>query len=156
MYDGKIKTMIKRAFINTAIVLGIAITLLVSCQKEEDTDEFILTTDTVKVIAFNSAICGGNILSDGGLDIIARGICWDTIPEPTIDDNISVDTNGTGKFTSTLTRLLPNTVYYVRAYAKSITDTYYGQEVSFATMNKTIELSFCTIVLLLYTLNGRS
>ncbi len=41
--------------------------------------------------------------------------------------------NGTGTFTSNLTNLLPNTTYFVRAYATNSVGTAYGNQVSFST-----------------------
>jgi uncharacterized protein (TIGR02145 family) len=44
---------------------------------------------------------------------------------------------GTGSFTSSFTGLVPNTTYYVRAYATNSAGTGYGNEVSFTTAGTT-------------------
>lgn len=75
---------------------------------------------------------GGNITSDGGAQITARGVCWATHKEPTIDDNKTEDGTGAGEFTSEITGLTEGTVYYLRAYATNAIGTVYGEEKPFA------------------------
>ena len=96
-----------------------------------------LSTDTISAVTQNTAVCGGNITSDNGLEVTARGVCWSLKPNPTTKDSISKDAAGTGKFKSQLTNLLPDTVYYVRAYATNNDGTAYGLQVTFRTL-KTI------------------
>ena len=75
---------------------------------------------------------GGNITNDGGSEIIARGVCWATHKEPTINDNKTEDGTGSGEFTSEITGLSEGTVYYLRAYATNAMGTVYGEEKPFA------------------------
>jgi hypothetical protein len=90
-----------------------------------------VTTANVTNIAATSATSGGNVTDEGGAPVTARGVCWSTIPSPTIADNFTVDGSGGGAFTSTLTGLSPLTIYYVRAYATNLFGTVYGQEIQF-------------------------
>ena len=98
-----------------------------------------VTTNDVTNITSSSATCGGNVTSDGNTIVTSRGVCWGTYPNPTINDNKTVDGNGTGSFTSNLTNLTENTTYYVRAYATNEKGTSYGEEKSFKTMEKTVD-----------------
>jgi uncharacterized protein (TIGR02145 family) len=94
-----------------------------------------ISTNAPGDIAPNSAKSGGNISSDGGAQITARGIVWSTSPNPTISlSTKTTDGSGTGSFSSTLTGLTSNTLYYVRAYATNSVGTAYGNEVSFTTV----------------------
>ena len=43
--------------------------------------------------------------------------------------------NGLGSFTSNLSGLTANTTYYIRAYAINGVGTFYGNEISFTTLN---------------------
>ena len=79
--------------------------------------------------------CGGEVVENGGSDVIARGVCWSTEHNPTVADAHSSDGTGLGTFTSNLTNLSPNTTYYVRAYATNSAGTSYGMEVSFTTLS---------------------
>jgi len=90
-----------------------------------------ITTTAVTNIAPLSAKSGGNILSDGGASITARGVCWSTSAHPTTSNFKTSDSIGTGSFTSTLTPLASQTLYYVRAYATNSYGTAYGNEITF-------------------------
>jgi hypothetical protein len=94
----------------------------------------VLTTAAVTNIAANTATCGGNITSDGGSAITARGVCWNSAPTPTIADSKTIDGTGSGSFISSMTGLTGNVTYYVRAYATNIAGTAYGNEVIFTTI----------------------
>ena len=92
----------------------------------------ILTTNSIQSVTSSSAISGGNITSDGGGTITARGVCWSTRPNPTVAlSTKTIDGTGTGSFSSNLTGLSPITTYYLRAYAINQVGTAYGNEISF-------------------------
>lgn len=95
----------------------------------------IITTITVTNITTNSATGGGNVTSEGGSLVTERGVCWSTSQNPTIADNKTSDGTGTGSFTSSITGLSPNTIYYVRAYATNSSGTNYGDQLSFTTIH---------------------
>jgi uncharacterized protein (TIGR02145 family) len=92
-----------------------------------------LTTAAITSITQTSSVSGGNITSDNGAPILARGICWSTSVNPTTADNKTIDGADIGNFVSNLTGLIGNTLYYVRAYATNSVGTQYGNQVSFAT-----------------------
>jgi hypothetical protein len=94
----------------------------------------VLATADITEITETTAKCGGNISSDGGDTIIARGVCWSTNPTPTVADNKTTDGAGAGGFASFIIDLTASTTYYVRAYATNSAATGYGNEVSFATL----------------------
>jgi hypothetical protein len=105
----------------------------VRCLLGEAINAPVVETDSVTGITSTSAISGGNVFSDGGATVTSRGICWDTLPNPTIEDSITIDGDGTGSFISNITGLKLNTKYYVRAYATNSVGTAYGEEFSFKT-----------------------
>lgn len=100
-----------------------------------------VTTYPISNITFKSATGGGEVLSDGGAPVIARGVCWGAAPSPTITDGHTIDGIGLGAFTSGLTGLTGNTTYYVRAYATNSVGTTYGNEVSFTTLEPPINIA---------------
>lgn len=95
-----------------------------------------VTTDSVIDIIStnNSAVSGGEVISDGGATVTARGVCWSTVPDPTLEDDHTLDGSGTGTFVSYLTGLNGDTQYYVRAYATNSVGTSYGNQVTFTTL----------------------
>jgi hypothetical protein len=92
-----------------------------------------VTTTAVTSITATTASGGGNVISDGGAAVTARGVCWSTSPNPTIADSYTTNGTGTGVFTSSITGLTPGTTYYVRAYATNSIGTAYGNPITFTT-----------------------
>lgn len=93
-----------------------------------------ITTNIISNLSENSANSGGIIVSDGGSNIIAKGIVWNTQPNPTINLNTkTIDGSGNSTFTSTLINLIKGTTYYVRSYATNSLGTVYGNEIIFLT-----------------------
>ena len=93
-----------------------------------------VTTSAITGITQTTANCGGDVTDDGGSTVIARGICWNTVVDPTIANSKTVDGNGTGSYSSSMTALTANTTYYVRAYAITLNGTGYGNEITFKTL----------------------
>jgi hypothetical protein len=91
----------------------------------------VAPTTAATNITSTSATSGGNVTSDGGSDIIARGVCWSTSANPTTSDSKTTDVGTIGTFTSSLTGLTAATLYYVRAYATNAGGTSYGTQQSF-------------------------
>ena len=94
----------------------------------------VLSTTAASAITITSASSGGNITSDGGFAVTARGVCWSTALNPTTADSHTLNATGTGIFTSSLTGLLQNTTYHVRSYATSGIGTFYGNDLTFTTL----------------------
>ncbi len=92
-----------------------------------------LTTNVATSVTNIAAISGGNISSDGGTPVTARGICWSTSPNPTVANDTTRNGVGTGSFISNMTGLLGSTTYYVRAYAVNTTGVAYGNQITFTT-----------------------
>jgi len=83
----------------------------------------IVITYGLSAVKGVSAMLKDSVIYNGGSNIIIQGLCWNTSPNPSIANSItSLDT---------IKILLPNTVYYVRAYASNIAGTAYGNEISF-------------------------
>jgi len=94
-------------------------------------DPPVVTTENVTNVTKTAAVCGGNVTNEGGTPVSARGVCWNTSSGPTIANSKTSDGTGTGSFTSTLTGLTANALYYIRAYATNAGGTSYGNERSF-------------------------
>ena len=113
-----------------------------SCQKRVPS----LSTTPVSEIGPKSATAGGIITSDGNDPIIFRGVCWSTKKDPSTTDAHTTDGYGTGAFTSVMTNLIPNTFYYVKAYASNDIGTSFGNEVTFTTAGLSVpELTTVTV-----------
>ncbi len=100
----------------------------------EQTLGSVITT-AMTFVGVNSAMGGGNVISDGNGDILARGLCWSTSNPPYVTDSHSDEGMELGAFTSSISNLNPGTTYYVRAYVTNSVGTAYGAVVNFTTNN---------------------
>src|SRR4051812_31135162 len=110
-----------------------------SCKKNSDsinnTANVVPVISTNPVTSFTSAsfVGGGNITSDGGVQISDRGICWSTSQNPAVTGEHISSGSGTGSFTVTVSGLAHSTIYHVRAYAVNANGTYYGNDITVST-----------------------
>ena len=72
-----------------------------------------LTTTAVTAITLTGGTSGGDITSDGGGTVTARGVCYATTQNPTTSNSVVSSGTGTGVFASTITGLaqVHNTMY---------------------------------------------
>jgi len=92
-----------------------------------------LTVSAVRVteIKANQAKCSFTVQ---GSPISEKGVCFSEAPSPTISSKKSMSPgNPTNSGTSILGGLKASTTYYVRAYAKSGNEIFYGNEMNFKT-----------------------
>lgn len=107
-----------------------------------------VTTAAITSITDSSAIAGGIVLQDGGEPVLSRGVCWNTLPAPTIKEYKTMDGNGTGSFASTISGLKSGTRYFLRAYVSTTVGIAYGNELSFTSAMGLPELSTSVISIL--------
>ena len=125
----------------------VSFTTLEIVDDEDDTDDdeeivvelAVVITLSVTEITETSAVVGGEVISDGGVEVTSRGVCWSIDSNPTIENDKTIDGEGVGSFQSVLSDLSQNTTYYVRAYATNSKGTAYGEEVTFKTLEEIID-----------------
>jgi hypothetical protein len=128
----------KRSLFVLTLLFPVLILLLSACIKEDYPVRLVfpvISTSTATNITTTSVTSGGDVTSDGGSQVSARGVCWSELINPSLaqPDSVTVDGNGTGQFTSTINGLLPDTQYHIRAYATNGEGTAYGQDIVFTT-----------------------
>lgn len=94
----------------------------------------VVHTGELTDLSNNSVAIGGNVIYDGGCDILSRGVCFSNLPNPTIDDSCTINGTGIGDFNVLLDNLVPGADYYARAYAVNEFGVSYGEEKSFETI----------------------
>jgi hypothetical protein len=115
------------------ILISFGIVMMTSCAKD-DPELPTVTTIAATSIESSSATSGGDVTSNGGADLSARGVCYsNSNASPTINDNKTTDGTSTGSYISQITGLIPGTKYYVRAYATNEVGTSYGAAIEFTT-----------------------
>ncbi len=120
---------------------AILIIVIVNSCTEEFTEQVVdsnnwkisIKSDSIENISGSSATAKGIIDSVNSYQIVSRGICFDTIPNPTTNKSKIENGSGQGKFTCTLSGLMPQKKYYARAYASTGYMDFYGEERSFTT-----------------------
>jgi uncharacterized protein (TIGR02145 family) len=117
--------------------------LSIRCIRNDSLQLSDVITSPVTYITSNSAQTGGFITYEGGSPILQRGVCYDTIPNPTINGLHTLDGIGIGSFISYLSGLQPNTIYYVKAYSLNSGDISYGEEITFTTFDTVITYGAC-------------
>lgn len=105
---------------------------ITSCKKNESLAT--VTTTIVTEVSYTTALSGGEVESDGGAPVIARGVCWSMKENPTISNSKSFDGDGIGTFESSISGLITGQTYYVRAYATNSAGIAYGGQDSFITI----------------------
>jgi hypothetical protein len=96
----------------------------------------VMNTMAPSYISTTFASTGGNITSDGGAVVSARGVCWSPSGIPTITGTDSTKSGGAGSgvFTVTVKNMTANTKYYLRSYATNYVGTAYGNLDSIQTL----------------------
>jgi hypothetical protein len=89
----------------------------------------VITAELGENITQSTIASGGQVVDDGGFVVTDRGVCWSTLPYPTISDNKTSDGSGTGYYSSLITGInLKSATYYVRAFATNEVGTTYGEQ----------------------------
>lgn len=121
-------------------ILAILITstiLVASCTKENPDvrlDPKLSTSQVIDVKSDSATVIGFVVAAGDGFS--EKGICYNTEPNPTTENNKVIYTgdNSTATFTVVLSGLHYATTYYARAYASNGSTTLYGEEYQFTTM----------------------
>ncbi len=120
----------------TCLIILFAFLVSTGCTKSSDPAVApTITTTAASEVTSTSAKAGGDITTDGGSAITARGVCWSTSHKPTVDLNTKTSDGGSsGSFSSAISGLTVWTTYYVRAYATNSAGTGYGAEIQIVTI----------------------
>lgn len=110
--------------------------VLIACQNDDSSGGNTVIPVNVPVLNTIEAIqispdsfkTGGVIVDDKGLAITEIGICWDTLPNPTILDWNDSKTYSSDSFELYMNNLNSETKYYYRSYARNSNGLGYGNQ----------------------------
>lgn len=124
------------------LLIALICSIFVACGPKPELPT--VTTNSVSDVTDTTALCVGAVVDNGNADIIAKGFCWGTEQNPTLENNtvVTVTTREEAAddfFTATLSGLTATTEYYVRAYATNSEGTAYGENINFVTLEATPE-----------------
>lgn len=87
----------------------------------------VVETTSITYSGNIQALCVGKVTSSGGFSVLtARGFCWSTSDNPTIEDNRVPFGLTNGSYQTYITFPAANVKYYVRAFATNPLGTTYG------------------------------
>jgi outer membrane protein assembly factor BamB len=121
---------------------------LISCKKDGESPEVTplpptpptasvvptVITHVASSVTYNTAIIGGDVTDAGTGIVTSRGVCYSTLPDPTVFSTKVEIGSGTGSFTTALANLQPNTIYYFKSFAYNSTGLSYGPQNTFKTL----------------------
>jgi len=118
------------------LIFSIFFILLISgCASDQEISVPEVTITGVNSVSEKAAMVGVDI-NDDGESVNSCGVCWDSLPNPTIMSNKTVDVVTTGRFSSFIKGLIRNRMYFLRAYATNSMGTTYSEEISFKTTDR--------------------
>ena len=128
--------------------------LIFACSSDDEGNPCIyeptLTTEAATDITETSATLNGVIaIESDNCDVpnnAEQGFVYSTEIQPTLAD-VQVNVNGTS-ISTTIEGLTPNTTYYVRSFLTNNLGDFYGNEVSFITLDDNGEPADCDVVYL--------
>lgn len=98
----------------------------------------VISVESITSVTQTTAVVAGVLTLEGGVTVSDYGVCYATNNAPTIN-NSKISRGGTSAstpFSCQLSGLSAGTEYYVRAYAVSGGQTYYGNTQSFTTTSQ--------------------
>lgn len=134
----------KSSFILLSLVIPFFLIFPGCTESEEDPLSVPVTvpvviTGAIDSVTSGSAIFSGMVKSDGGSPVIRKGFCFSLKINPETSDSTTNDGTGTGFWSRKIEHLLPDTIYFIRAYATNGKGTGYGAEQSFRTLKMPVE-----------------
>jgi len=93
-----------------------------------------VTTYNPTDITSTGATCCADVTAENGSNIRELGICWGTSAYPTVENSHLSTTTWNTPFVCTISDLVPETRYHVRAYALNGTSYIYGDDKTFTTL----------------------
>ncbi len=92
-------------------------------------------TATYDNISINGYVTSTGSIAYGDSTVLkSRGICWDTLPNPTLANFKTYQSDQFMGLSANLTNLLPNQTYYARGYAVNNAGLVYSNPISFTTL----------------------
>jgi hypothetical protein len=115
--------------------IGLIMTLLLalSCTEEEPQILPEISLDQAKSISAVRAVMTSRLKRDGTGGVTRRGITYSIHRNPDLDDSVQEDQRFYGAFDYKLFDLLPNTTYYVRAFAQNSVGLIFSNEIELKT-----------------------
>ncbi len=127
----------KKHLIRIYLLSSMLLILGACSDNNENQPDFIITVGTPAYteLSADKVKLTAVISGESGKEIIKKGFCYATDPDPDIFDNVKEVTGSNKEITGELTGLSPHTTYYVKAFVTAVnSDPVYSGEISFTTL----------------------
>jgi hypothetical protein len=84
-------------------------------------------------LSLDNVVVSATITIAGSAPVVARGFCWSTSSNPTINNASSNNGSGIGLFSHNISNLNTESTYYIRAYATNQIATSYSNQIEITT-----------------------
>lgn len=122
-----------RRYISSILAISCFLFSIVGCSKPGDDTPPALSATTTNTVSINYVVVSATINNTGSIS--SKGFCWSKNPNPTLSDHSIVIAGSGNTFSDTITGLIYNTIYYVRAFATNSVGTSYSQQVQLRTQD---------------------
>jgi uncharacterized protein (TIGR02145 family) len=112
------------------IIFGFTFT---ACKKTDKISLPVIVTNTPLYISSSSVTLGCTVKSDGGSPIVSCGLYMGISQNPETSGTQLQIASDTGTFLGQVNGLLPNSQYFIKAYAKNAKGESLGEQVAFTT-----------------------
>ena len=128
-----------KVFINSYLkqlaIFCFLVLFVCTCEKSEPIKQIVIETGSIIDTSSTTVTVTGNIIDMGeGITTYGHMAATDNAFTVNVKRSSLSNPSNTGIYTSTITDLVPNTFYYVRAYATNSQETAYGSQVTFTTL----------------------
>ena len=113
------------------LVIFCLLLLVIACRNKPE--QISVSTIEARNITQSGAVAGGQVSATRPASVVSKGICWSTGSSPSVKDNTEKSGGGTGDYFITITGLRPGAEYFAKAFAVRLSDTIYGNIISFTT-----------------------
>lgn len=110
--------------------------ILISCKKpaeDSSVNGVQVKVKKTEVIGESKVIATGLIINDNNASVQKVGFCWNTSLNPTIENDTLNTILNHGEFSLDINGLIPNTTYFIRAFAYTKTGIIYSEQITATT-----------------------
>jgi uncharacterized protein (TIGR02145 family) len=112
--------------------------VFINCSSRDEIFLPIVETGKVFNITTSSAEINSSLISNGGSQVLEKGVCWSEFDKPSIQDNRIINSSDSSSYATLIVDLQPDRIYLASSYAINEIGVSYGEIVTFRTIELTV------------------